>query len=246
MWREIIIIILVVLLVILYLMYHYKIKNLCNSIDIKQEALRAQMNPHFISNSINAIESLVNQGRNDEASEYLIDFSRLCRLVINHSRDSSISLKDEIATLKYFLSLEKLRLADDLEYIISIDPQLNAELIMVPPLILQPFIENAIWHGIKNKPEPKNGKLKVEVNKLTNNKIEFLIEDNGVGRFKAGEIQKASVVKQKSWGTKLTKERIRYLENAIDASLEFIDLFDKNNEARGTTIRIILPIQTKK
>ncbi len=245
-WMNFAILSLISLFIFLYSFYRQKVQNLNSILAIKQEVLRAQMNPHFISNTINAIESLVNQRRNNEASEYLIDFSRLCRLVINHSRDSSISLQEEIETLKYFLSLEKLRLSDDLEYSISIDRNLNSDTIMVPPLILQPFIENAIWHGIKNKPEPKRGELKIEVNKISDRVIECIIEDNGVGRAKARELQKASVVDQKSWGTTLTQERIKFLDKDKDASLEIIDLVDSNNEARGTRVKIILPIRIKK
>ena len=219
-----------------------KNENLKKIITIKQEALRAQMNPHFISNAINAIESLVNQGRNDEASEYLIDFSRLCRLVIDNSRDSQIRLQEEIDTLKHFLALEKLRLADDLEYSISIDSQLDTQNIFVPPLLLQPFVENAIWHGIKNKPEPKNGELNIEINKLSDETIEYIIQDNGVGRKKATEIQKASVIDQKSWGVSLTKERIQHLKKGNLAHLKFTDLYDEDHQARGTKVSILLPI----
>lgn len=212
------------------------------TIRAREQALRAQMNPHFISNSINAIESLVNQERNEEASEYLIDFSRLCRQVISHSRDARISLKEEIKTLGHFLSLEKLRLTDDLEYSISVDNQLDSSIIMVPPMLLQPFVENAIWHGIKNKPEPRKGELKIKINKLSEHVLECIIEDNGVGRKKAMTIQKDSVMDQKSWGVTLTKERISYLEKGNKASLEWVDLYDNKGEARGTRVNILLPI----
>ncbi len=237
------------MLILLVITLHYqkqKRKDLKKTLAIKQEALRAQMNPHFISNTINAIESLVNQERNEEASEYLIDFSRLCRLVIDHSRYTEITLYDEIDSLKYFLSLEKLRLSDDLEYSISVDNQLSSKMIMVPPLILQPFVENAIWHGIKNKPEPKRGELKIEVNKLSEYSIECIVEDNGVGREKARAIQGESVIDQKSWGMSLTKERIRYLEKGDGAGIELIDLYDENAQASGTKVKITLPITMKK
>ncbi|MEO0778630.1 MAG: histidine kinase, partial [Bacteroidota bacterium] len=210
---------------------------------IKQEALRAQMNPHFISNTINAIESLVNQGRNDEASEYLIDFSRLCRMVIEHSRYAEISLADEIDTLRYFLSLEELRLGDDLEYLLSVDPGLDTAAIRIPPLILQPFVENAIWHGIKNKPVPQRGLLQIEIKRRGKESIELVVEDNGVGRARAREIQSQSVIKQKSWGTTLTQERIAHLKKGLDARLTIEDLTDAKGQAAGTKVSIQLPLK---
>lgn len=237
---------LMILIAIFYWLYHrQKLRNLKSVLILKQEALSAQMNPHFISNTINAIDSLVNQRRNDEASEYLIDFSRLCRLIIDQSKASQITLKDEVGTLKYFLSLEKLRLGDDLEYFLTIDSQLDMNNVLVPPLLLQPVVENAIWHGIMNKAEPKKGELKIEVNKLSDERIQFVVEDNGVGREKAKAIQKESIIDQKSWGMTLTRERILLLEKNNNAQLKFIDLLDDLNRPRGTMVKIQLPLTYK-
>ncbi len=235
-------------LVALFFIFYQRlrIKNLNQTLSIKLEALRAQMNPHFISNSINAIESLVNQNRNEEASEYLIDFSRLSRLVLNHSKHPLITLKEEINSLKYFLSLERLRLGEDLEYVISIDNILNPNIIIVPPMILQPFVENAIWHGIKNKEEPKQGFLKIEINRKNKSTIEYIIEDNGVGRIKAKDIRQQSIINQESWGTTITRQRIEMITKIKDSSLEIIDLYDTNNNPKGTRVIVLLPIKLKK
>jgi len=245
-WLGFVLVGLVAILFFVYFTYRQKIRNLNTTIEIKQEALRAQMNPHFISNTINAIESLVNQGKNDRASDYLIDFSRLCRLVINQSRVGVITLKEELETLNYFLSLEKLRLGEDLKCHIAVDPQIKTDHILIPPLILQPFVENAIWHGIKNKSNPKEGILNIKINRLTVNMMECIVEDNGVGRQKSKEFQAASVVDQKSWGTTLTNERIWYLNKDKKAELEIIDLYDAEGNPSGTRVKIILPIRLKK
>lgn len=228
-----------------YFFQKQRLKYLNKTVEIKLESLRAQMNPHFISNSINAIESLVNQGRNDEASEYLIDFSRLCRRVLDHSKDPNVSLREELDTLKCFLSLEELRLSEDFKYTISIDHQINPESIIVPAMIFQPFVENAIWHGIKNKEEPRRGIVKIEINKISEKQIECIIEDNGVGRVRAIEIQKTSVLRNKSWGTTITEQRISSLKELKNADLKIIDLYDENQEPKGTKVILSLPIIQK-
>ncbi|MEO1628604.1 MAG: histidine kinase, partial [Bacteroidota bacterium] len=131
------------------------------------------------------------------------------------------------------------------EYSISIDDRLVLDDIRVPPLILQPFVENAIWHGIKNKPEPINGELKIEINWLSDHQIEYIIEDNGVGREQAKAIQKESAIDKKSWGVSLTKDRIDYLQNGKGASLQFVDLYDANQRPRGTKVIVHLPTVRK-
>ena len=131
-----------------------RIRFLNNQLSMRLESLRSQMNPHFISNSLNAIDSLINQGRNEEASEYIIDFSRLCRLILSNSKKDLISLKKEIETLSYYLSLEKLRMRKTLNYSFDLQDDLNLDKIQIPPMLLQPFIENSIVHGIQKKQAP--------------------------------------------------------------------------------------------
>lgn len=147
----------------------------------RMEALRAQINPHFFSNSLNAIENLIISNKNELASKYLIHFSRLSRGILRSSRSPMTSLAEELQTLKHFLALEKLRFRDKLDYDIQVDPEINAREFEVPALILQPYAENAIIHGIK--PLSGHGYLKVKVQKEKNSLL-CIIEDNGIWRIK--------------------------------------------------------------
>ena len=152
------------------------------------QALRAQMNPHFISNSLNAIEELIHDKQAQKAADYLIEFSRLCRMVLNHSRYEEITLQEEIESLKYILSLEQLRLPDKLKYAIEVDPELESSHIRIPAMLIQPYVENAIWHGIY--PKEGIGQVKVIIRKKSAQQLECIIEDDGVGRAKSLERKK--------------------------------------------------------
>ncbi|MEM9919225.1 MAG: histidine kinase [Bacteroidota bacterium] len=206
----------------------------------RMEALRSQMNPHFISNSLNAIDLLIHQDRNEEASEYIIDFSRLCRLILNNSKKNLISLEKELETLGYYLSLEKLRMRKKLEYTIEIDPDIDQKKTMIPPMLLQPFIENAIIHGIQNKQAP--GHLLLSISTPTDQLMECIVEDDGVGRQKAKALQKESVLDRTSWGIHITQERIDALKRTKGTKINIIDLKDANGLATGTRIIIRCPI----
>ena len=210
----------------------------------RMEALRAQINPHFISNSLNAIENLVNQDQREAAAKYLIHFSRLSRQILNSSRASSASLAEEIKMLEHFLALEQLRFRDKLHYNIQISPGLNPELIEMPAMILQPYAENAIWHGIKPKPGP--GLLKIFIER-SGKYLVCIIEDDGVGREKAREMQAASVLRQhKSQGMAITEERLKALGKIKGSRVEVIDLHDTAGQAVGTRVVVRLPFKLLK
>ncbi|MEO1628310.1 MAG: histidine kinase [Bacteroidota bacterium] len=206
----------------------------------RMEALRSQMNPHFISNSLNAIDSLVNQNRNEEASEYIIDFSRLCRLVLANSKKKWISLQVELETIGYYLSLEKLRMKNKLTYELKVGEYLDQKKIMVPPMLLQPFIENAIIHGIQNKHSP--GKLLISIAQLDHNLLECHIEDDGVGRNKARALRQESILEHVSYGIHITQERIDSAQQMEGSSIQIIDLYDPAGVASGTRVVLKIPI----
>ena len=208
----------------------------------KMEALRAQINPHFISNSLNAIESLVNLDQREAAAKYLIHFSRLARKILNNSRNPVTTLTDELQTLKHFLALEQLRFRDKLFFEINVDQSINSDLVEIPAMIMQPYLENAIWHGIKPKNGP--GLLQIKVDKIGKS-LTCIIEDDGIGRAKAAELKAASVLKQKSVGTKITEERLK-LSKVKGAKVEMIDLYNEKGEPRGTRVLIRLPYKLKK
>ncbi|MCB9052679.1 MAG: histidine kinase [Lewinellaceae bacterium] len=210
----------------------------------RMEALRAQINPHFISNSLNAIENLVNQDQREAAAKYLIHFSRLSRQILNSSRAPSTSLTEEIKMLEHFLALEQLRFRDKLHYEIELSPGLNPDLIEMPAMILQPYVENAIWHGIKPKSGP--GFLKIRIERNGRNLVCF-IEDDGIGREKAREMQAASVLrKHKSQGMAITEERLKVIGKATGSRVEIIDLHDTQGHATGTRVAVRLPFKLMK
>lgn len=206
----------------------------------RMEALRAQMNPHFISNALNAIDSLVNQGRNKEASHYIIQFSRLCRVILNNSRHESVTLDEEIQMLTYFLNLEQLRMGDRLKYKMDIDPTLNIDQIAVPSMILQPFVENSIWHGIVSK--PGGGTVLVQIKKRDEQMYQCVVEDDGIGREKSAEL-KAQMITRPSLGLAITEERIEKLHKIKGSHIVTEDLHDNKGKATGTRVTITLPIQ---
>lgn len=216
------------------------IRNLKKSAELKMEALRAQMNPHFISNTLNAIDSLVNHQRNSEASRYIIQFSRLSRMMLQHSRQPFIALSEELKFLQYFLSLEKLRLGDKLTYEIMLDAQLNPTELAVPPMILQPFVENSIWHGIQKKQTP--GTCIISIKKRNETSLECLVEDDGIGRKKSKELDEKSVFEHRSLGLSITEERLSALHKLKGSALSIEDLYDTAGNASGTRVVVQLPL----
>ncbi|MEL7124315.1 MAG: histidine kinase, partial [Bacteroidota bacterium] len=230
---------------LLFYSQQQKIKNLKLQFDIKMEALRSQMNSHFISNTLNAIDSLIMEGRKEEASNYIVGFSRLCRNILNSSKKSYISLHDEIEILKGYLKFEKLRLGDRLMIHWDIDASIDLVHQMVPSLILQPFVENAIWHGILNKPDRSPGNLTVAISNQSKEHLVCIIEDDGIGREKAKAIRSEQSIEWQSWGMKITNERIKALQQIKDAKLEIIDLYDEHDKGIGTKVMIYLPKEVK-
>jgi two-component sensor histidine kinase len=209
----------------------------------RMEALRAQINPHFISNSLNAIESLVNLNKREQASKYLVHFSRLSRRILNSSREANTSLKGELETLKHFLALEQLRFRDKLSYSIEVQEGINPLLLEVPSMIMQPYVENAIWHGLKPKASP--GKLSIYVSQEGKSLV-CSIEDDGIGREKSRELKEKSVLKRKSLGMQITEERLQVNQKAKAGSVEIIDLKDEEGNALGTRVMLYLPIKKRK
>ena len=208
----------------------------------RMEALRAQMNPHFISNALNAIESLVNQNRNKEASHYIIQFSRLCRVILNNSRSESVTLGEELDMLKYFMNLEQLRMGDRLQYKMEIDAALNKDEIALPPMILQPFVENSIWHGIV--PKTGGGTVLVKAIKINDSFYQCVVEDDGIGRKKAEENKARMVINRPSLGLAITEERIEKLYKLKGSQIATEDLHHNDGSPAGTRVTITLPIQS--
>jgi LytS/YehU family sensor histidine kinase len=191
--------------------------------ELEMQALRAQMNPHFIFNSLNSINRFILQNERAQASEFLTKFSRLVRLILQNSQYSLIPLESELESLDLYLNLEALRFNYHFDYKISMPKDLDASALQVPPLILQPFVENAIWHGLMHKED--KGQLNIEVFE-NNDHLFFKITDNGIGREKAAALSSKSATKHKSMGLRITANRIAILQNteALQSPVTINDL----------------------
>lgn len=209
--------------------------------DLEQKALRLQMNPHFIFNSLNSIQSYIISNDSENAINYLAKFSQLMRLILSTSREAYIPLSQEISLLKHYLDLENMRFNNRFIYEIRVESGMDTEYMGIPPMIIQPYIENAIIHGFMNK---KSGECRLLLHLWEEEDyILCVIEDNGIGREKAMEIKQKSGLIQKSQGIIITKERLdilnKQLKNKI--SVEITDLKDEEGNALGTRVRLVIP-----
>jgi hypothetical protein len=207
---------------------------------LELQALRSQMNPHFLFNTLSSIQYFITQNDNKTAINYLAKFAKLMRKILDNSQKAKISLEEEVETLELYLTLEKLRFKDKLNFKIVVDSQIDAKYEEIPTMLIQPYVENAILHGILHKEE--GGEIQVKLSKKEKNII-CEVTDNGVGRKKAAEIENSKTKIHKSSGMNITKERLNLLhknKNA-DIHLDIIDLFDENNEPSGTRVKIIIP-----
>jgi ligand-binding sensor domain-containing protein len=211
--------------------------------ELEQKALRLQMNPHFIFNSLNSIQNFIIKNDSDKAIFYLSKFAQLMRLILSNSSQSFVAVKDEIKVITYYLDIEKLRFENKFEYHIDIDPEIDDEFFGIPPMIIQPFVENAIIHGMLQK-EGK-GRIYISLVKASENLLFCVIEDNGIGREKAMEIKNQSGMKHKSRGMLITKERLDILnqQNKSQTTVNIIDLKDSAGNATGTRVEIMIPVK---
>ncbi|MDP9041803.1 MAG: histidine kinase, partial [Bacteroidota bacterium] len=209
--------------------------------DLEMQALRAQMNPHFIFNSLNSINRFILQNNRLQASEYLTKFSRLIRLILQNSQAVLITLESEIESVKLYLSLESLRFDYHFDYKLSLDPDLDLSMLKVPPLIIQPYIENAIWHGLMHKEE--KGQLDIEIS-LEKDDLYFKIIDNGIGRKQASALTSKSATRHKPMGLNITAHRIALMHSGIDhrSSVIINDLVNADGTASGTEVIIRIPV----
>lgn len=205
--------------------------------EYKLTALKAQINPHFISNSLSAIQQLILDDKTDKAAQYLAKFSLLIRYVLKYSDKAIVKLSEELGVIDLNVQLETLRFKDDFEIQKIIDKDINPENISVPPLITQPFIENAIWHGLLPLKGKRKPKLTIRISKIEAD-ILICIEDNGVGRNSEKKTQR------ESQGTQLISNRlenINLLLGTKTAMLKIEDLYDEKRESIGTRVNIVLP-----
>ena len=214
--------------------------------EVKMKALRAQMNPHFIFNCLNSINKFILENDTEKASRYLSKFSKLIRMILENSEQPLISLHSEVEMLEAYLEMETNRFKTKFEYEISLDEKLNVSDIEIPPMLIQPYVENAIWHGLL----PKNGKgeLKISIRQTVDgvrkaNYLLCIIRDNGIGRAKAKELKEKKILTQKSMGMKVTQERMYLLSVTKNKSPEIkITDLSENGTASGTQVELKIPL----
>ena len=229
------------ILSILYIFISQRIKGIRYKAAVKQKiveiemaALKAQMNPHFMFNCINSIDAFIHSNDKYNATLYLNKFAKLLRNILDSSKHNTVMLSKDIETLKLYVQLEELRHEKKFKSIIEVEEELLNNDYKIPPLIIQPFVENAILHGLKNKPG-NDGKLTISIKK-EGDKIAFVIEDNGIGRQAASQIVQT---KESSYGIDMSNERIKLFNNESTASVQMQDLAN-NGQATGTRIKVYL------
>lgn len=210
--------------------------------ELKMTSLRSQMNPHFIFNSLNSIKLYIINNEKQNAVYYLNKFSKLIRKILATTQEKEITLSEEIETMELYLKIENIRFNNAIQFHVDIEKGVNINTIKIPCLMLQPFLENAIWHGLSLKKGDK--KLDLLIKNDTPSFIQIIVNDNGIGRSKSQEINKQKTHKKKSIGIKLTQERLNHFFKNYqnNCSVTFTDLLDKNDDSKGTSVIIKIPL----
>ncbi|MCK9401133.1 MAG: histidine kinase [Bacteroidales bacterium] len=237
----------VVVIISLFVLLFFQRKRLKaeqKSIFMEQRLLRAQMNPHFLFNSLASIQNYIINEKTDQASIYLSRFSQLVRNILDNSVEEYVPLEKEIETVQNYLELQKVRYAGKFDFKIEVDEQIDEENMMIPPMLAQPFIENAIEHGIKYRETP--GHIDIRF-RLEDGLIRFEVEDDGVGREKAHEIEMKQKTKHRSMATSITSDRLMSINKKLKRKIrmEIIDLKNASGNGCGTKVTFGVPVVVK-
>ena len=229
---------LLLLLVTAYFMYKYiKQQRLANNL-LALKSLRSQMNPHFIFNALNSVNSFIASNDERTANKYLSDFSQLMRSVLENSEEDFIPLKKEVELLELYTKLEHFRFQDKFDYSINVDESIDVEEFQIPPMLLQPYIENAVWHGLRYKTE--KGHLRIAIKPRSKDEITITITDDGIGRERSKALKTTNQKKQNSKGMNNIKKRVAILnemyKDKVDVTIE--DYQDLNDA--GTKVVVTL------
>lgn len=210
--------------------------------ECEMAGLRSQMNPHFIFNCLNSIKLYATENDSGKASDYLTKFSRLIRMVLENSRSERVTLQNELDMLQLYADMEIMRFKQKLSFCVDIEPGLDAGFVEIPPLLLQPYVENAIWHGLMHKPE--GGTVRIRATLPQENRLQLTITDDGVGRIRAAELRSKSASHRKSFGLKMTSERIALVNQLYQTHTQVTidDLVDANGQPAGTEVVLQIPI----
>jgi len=227
---------------ILYILYRqYQLNSEKKVLTLEQSMLRSQMNPHFLFNSLNSIKLYIINNEQKNAVHYLNKFSKLVRKILEASSLKEIPLQEELETVELYMNIENIRFNNEIDFSIEVDPEINTSLVKIPSLIMQPFLENALWHGLSSKEGEKI--IRIEVRQAQRGFIHITIRDNGIGRTAAEKIKESRVLKRKSVGIAITKERLanfsKDYQNSYDVSME--DLVHPDGTPAGTLVTIRIP-----
>lgn len=211
---------------------------------LEQDMLRNQMNPHFIFNSLNSIKLYIINNEKENAVYYLNKFSKLIRKILIASTEKEMTLEDELDTMKLYMNIENIRFSNEIDFQIEVQKSINTSNIRVPSLILQPFLENALWHGLSSK--ENNKQILMNVTKPDDDYISIIITDNGIGRKASERINSNKLLKRKSVGISITKARLANFSKGFtsDYKIYIEDLYDKNGNAEGTKVMVNIPIHS--
>lgn len=208
----------------------------------KLQALKSQMNPHFIFNCLNSIDNLIQTGEKEKATTYLAKFAKLIRSILETSGSNTVPCWKDMEAMKMYLEMEELRCDNQFVYHINVSNEIMNGDYKVPPLVIQPFVENAIHHGLLNKRE-KDKELKIDVS-VQNNYIHYIIRDNGVGRAKAEEYKQLNKPSHLSMGLQITTDRIHLFNQNGNGAVVITDLFDTQHQPAGTRIEVSIMNQS--
>lgn len=234
---------LVLVVLSFYLLYrNIQQKKLANQM-LALKSLRSQMNPHFIFNALNSVNSFISSNDQRTANKYLADFSKLMRSVLENSEKDFVPLNEEIEVLSLYIKLEHHRFNNKFDYAIEIDSSLVVDSYKVPPMLIQPYLENAVWHGLRYKEE--KGFLKVNIS-ANNEAVIVLIEDNGIGRTKSQELKTKNQKQTESMGLKNIQARLNIINEIYKTDLK-VDVSDLDTQTKeGTKVRIAIPFEKEK
>lgn len=233
---------LILLAGILYILYRqYQLSNEKKILTLEQTMLRSQMNPHFLFNSLNSIKLYIINNEKKNAVHYLNKFSKLVRKILEASSQREIPLAEELETVELYMNIENIRFSNEINFKIHINEDIDVHTVKIPSLILQPFLENALWHGLSSKEGDKN--ITLDVASGEEGFINITITDDGVGRDKAEEIRENKILKRKSVGIDITKERLANFSKDYQNSfhVEIIDIYNESNLPAGTKILLHIP-----
>lgn len=227
---------LLLLLSLFYMLRANKQRKLANNL-LALKSLRSQMNPHFIFNALNSVNSFIANNDERTANRYLTNFSTLMRSVLENSEQDFIPLEKEIQLLGLYLELEHTRFKDKFDFEVNIDKEIQINEFQIPPMLLQPYIENAIWHGLRYKKE--KGLLQINVNKINKESIEIAIIDNGIGREESKALKSKNQLMHKSKGMQNIKQRVVILNEMYKDKVD-VYVNDLNEDKTGTKVMLIL------